>query len=113
MAKQKIFFFYPGNLMKNILTKGLHQSPIKSYTEGIDIQQTDIATYRLNWPRGQFSENPKYARPLNLLRCADISTLLTPPLCTLSWLAKTEIYVLVDQPTFPVFKNHRKKKQTD
>ena len=42
------------------MTKSLKPSTIKSYTEGTDKhqkQQTYIATHRINWPRGQLSEN--------------------------------------------------------
>ena len=44
-----------------------------------------------------FRKNPKYLRPPNLLMCADSITLLTQPLCTVGWFAKTEIYILVAQ----------------
>ena len=42
---------------------------------------------------------------LNIFTCADINTLQTPPLCTVCWLAKTEIYFFAVQPTGLVQKN--------
>ena len=36
--------------------------------------QTDVATFRLNWPRGQYRENMADGRPLNLIMCTDSST---------------------------------------
>ena len=57
-------------LMLNPL-EALHLGELNDTT---DRQHSDIATYRLNWPRGQFSENLAYMEPLNLLKGADIST---------------------------------------
>ena len=34
-------------------------------------------------------------------------TALTPPLCTVGWFAKTEIYVLANQDIYPVQHNNR------
>ena len=42
------------------MTKSLHPSPIKSYTEGTDTHpdtSKDIETYRLTRPGGRFREN--------------------------------------------------------
>ena len=49
----------------------------------------DIPTYRLNMPRGLFSKNPSYRKAKYLLKCVNSSTLLTPPLCTVSCFVNT------------------------
>ena len=42
--------------------------------KGQNNKHTNIAIYRLNQPRGRFSENSAYGRPLNLSACVDSST---------------------------------------
>ena len=52
------------------------------------------------------TKNTEYGRPLNLLTCADSSTLLAPPWCTVGCFAKTTIYVLAVQPVCPIQQNY-------
>ena len=59
-AKNLFFFFSSlGTLRNNFLTRSVQPSPIISYTKGPNsiTHHMDIATYRLNRPRGRCSEN--------------------------------------------------------
>ena len=71
----------------------------------------DRYTYEWTVKRPKFyrirRKDHTYGRTMNLLTCVGSSTLLTPPLCTVGWFARTEIYVLADQSICPVWKKHR------